>query len=121
MELLKPLLIAFCIHEGNVVVVVLQQSQYFICPDCIVYYDITVGDSQTFRNNLRKVLGNEWIVNLRSPFTIQSGNNLRRKAILTVICMLTVIVLGAIIVNFDSTIAVVHAGSVKRSWSWDLQ
>jgi ABC-type multidrug transport system fused ATPase/permease subunit len=79
----------------------------------IIYYDMTVGDSQMFRNNLRKVLGNEWIVNLRSTFTIQSGNNPRRKAILTVIYMLTVIVLGTIVVNFGSTIAVVHAGSVE--------
>jgi hypothetical protein len=79
----------------------------------IIYYDMTVGDSQMFRNNLRKVLGNEWIVNLRSTFTIQSCNNPRRKVILTVIYMLTVIVLGAIIVNFGSTIAVVHAGSVE--------
>jgi hypothetical protein len=76
-----------------------------------------------FRNTLRKVLGNEWIVKLRSPFTTQSGNNLRRKAILTAMYMLTVIVLGAIIVNFGSNIAVVHAGSVKGlgvGIYWDL-
>jgi hypothetical protein len=65
------------------------------------------------RNSLRKVLNNEGTVNIRSPFTTQRGNNLHRKAILTVICMLTVVVLGAIIVNFGSIIAVAHAGSVE--------
>jgi hypothetical protein len=65
------------------------------------------------RNILRKVLNHEETVNLRSPFIAQRGNNLHRKAILTAICMLTVVVLGAIIVNFGSIIAVAHAGSVE--------
>jgi len=65
------------------------------------------------RNILRKVLNHEGAVNIRSRFTTQSGNNLHRQTILTVICMLTVVVLGAIIVNFGFIIAVVHAGSVE--------
>jgi hypothetical protein len=65
------------------------------------------------RNSLKKVLNNEGTVNIKSPSTTQRGNNLHKKAILTIICMLTAIVLGAIIVNFGSIIAVAHAGSVK--------
>jgi hypothetical protein len=81
--------------------------------DYIIYYDITVGDSQMLRNILRKVLNHEGAVNIRSRFTTQSGNSLHRKAILTAICMITVVVLGAIIVNLGSIIAVAHAGSVE--------
>src|SRR3990172_9431211 len=68
-----------------------------------------------FVEKLRKALdkSNEGKVNLRILFSTPNGNNFHRRAILTAIFLLTIIILGAIIADFGSIISVVHAGSVE--------
>ena len=68
-----------------------------------------------FRDSLRKVPDKiiEGKVNLRAPFATPISNHVRKKAILTAICILTIVILGTIIANFGSSITVVYAGSVK--------
>ncbi|MGD0646223.1 MAG: hypothetical protein ABSA75_15120 [Candidatus Bathyarchaeia archaeon] len=53
------------------------------------------------------------IVNLRAPLTIPNGNHVRRKVILAVVCMLTIVVLGVIIGAFGSSKTIVYASSVQ--------
>jgi hypothetical protein len=74
-----------------------------------------VAGSQMFVEKLRKALNktNEGTAILRMLFTTPRGNNFHRRGIFTAICLLTVIILGAIIADFGSIIAVVHAGSVE--------
>ena len=64
-----------------------------------------------FQENLRKALdkNNKGTGLYAKPH----GNNFHRKATLTAICILTIIILGATIANFGSTITVVRAGSVE--------
>ena len=56
---------------------------------------------------------NEGIVNLRVPLAIPIGKHVNRKAIFTAICLLTIVVLGAIIAGFGSSKTVVYASSVE--------
>ncbi len=68
-----------------------------------------------FWESLRKVPDklNEGIVNLRVPFATPISNHVHRKAILAIICILTIVILGTIIENFSSSRTVVYASSVK--------
>ncbi len=68
-----------------------------------------------FVEKLRKALdkNNEGKVNLRISSTTPNDNNFHKKAVLTAICLLAIIILGGTLANFGSNIAVVHAGSVE--------
>jgi hypothetical protein len=68
-----------------------------------------------FWDNLRKVSDkiNEGMVNLRAPFTLPIGNHARRKSIFTATFILTIVILGAIILDFGSSKTIAYASSVK--------
>ncbi len=68
-----------------------------------------------FCENLRKIWEkiNEGMVNLSVSSATPITNCVHRKAIFTATCVLTIVVLGAIMVNFGSNKNIVYAGSVK--------
>jgi hypothetical protein len=68
-----------------------------------------------FCENLRKIPEkiNEGMVNLRVSSATPISNCIHTKAIFTATCVLTIVVLGAIMVNFGSSKSIVYAGSVK--------
>jgi hypothetical protein len=68
-----------------------------------------------FCESLRKLPDkiNEGIVNLRVPLAIPIGNYGHRKAIFAAVCILTIVILSAIIVAFGSSKTFVYASSVK--------
>ena len=68
-----------------------------------------------FWESLRKVPEkiNEGIVNLRVPLVIPIGNHAHRKIILAAICLLTIVVFGAVIAAIGSSKTIVYASSVN--------
>jgi hypothetical protein len=68
-----------------------------------------------FPESLRKVPGKiiERIVNLKVPLTIRTGNHVHRKVMLAAICILTIVVFGAVIAAAGLSKAFVHASSVE--------
>lgn len=68
-----------------------------------------------FWESLRKVPEkiNEGIVNLRVPLVIPIGNHAHRKIILAAICLLTIVVFGAVIAAIGSSKTIVYANSVN--------
>ena len=68
-----------------------------------------------FCENLRKILDkiNEGIVNLKASSAIPNSSDIHRKAIFAAMCILTIVVLGAIIGDFGSSKTIAYAGSVK--------
>jgi hypothetical protein len=56
---------------------------------------------------------NKRAVNSKAPFAIQISNRVHRRAALTTMCIILVVILGTIIVNSVSIRTVAHAYSIK--------
>jgi hypothetical protein len=68
-----------------------------------------------FCENLRKIPDKikEGRANLRVPLAIPIGNHSHRKVILAAICLLTIVVFGAVIAAIGSSKTIVYASSVN--------
>jgi hypothetical protein len=77
-----------------------------------------------FWESLKKVPDkiNEGIVNLRVPLAIPIGNHAQRKALFTAVCLLAIVVFGAVIAALGSSKTIVYANPVNSQGAgvyWD--